>query len=77
MKEDKLLKDEKLNKVTGGLWTIKGLLCDKYVVRDPNGEELKDIAEKCNCAQSVLANLNNLKTANRFPIGSEFYYPVK
>lgn len=76
MDEKRILKGDELDNVTGGT-TIKGRICNKYTVTDPSGEELSDIAQKCGCLLSELFDLNDLKTGNRAPIGTELYYPAK
>lgn len=74
---EKIVSNEELDKVTGGTQTIKGVLCDKYTVTNPEGEELADIAKKCSCGQADLVNLNDLAAAGLMPIGTELFYPSK
>ena len=76
MIEDKEIKEEKLDKVSGGLWTINGVRCDKYIIRT-NGETLAHIAEILETTQSILMSLNTIKDPCNIPIGTDIFYPIK
>ncbi len=76
MAEKRVIEDEELDKVTGGSWNINGILCDKYFVKDKQGEDLISIAHKLNCSSTDLVNLNNIKNG-LIPFGTELFYPAK
>lgn len=77
MTKKKVLNDEQLGKVAGGSWMVNGVLCDKYLVKNQQGEELSAIASTLGVTQTVLVSLNGLTKAGLMPYGTELFYPAK
>lgn len=66
MAKEKVLKDEKLKKVTGGV------VCCTYTVKEDT--TLAELASLLNCKQSDLKKLNNIE-GTFIPKGSVITYP--